>query len=222
MDTLVAGRYRLIGLIGRGGFGDVFKAEDLQSPGSTLVIKIEPKRKGEIGVLIYESKILDYLNDVTGIPRIYQYGNEPDYAFAALQFCGYPLSSIHKICGNKFDTKTVAIIGHRMINILEAIHNKYILHRDLKPENMLFDPRSRQFFLIDYGLSKRYVDRFGKHILRTINKSFRGTLRYCSLNMHNGVENTRRDDLESLSYVLIYLLRGHLPWMNCKVRVFSI
>lgn len=71
--------------------------------------------------------------------------------------------------------------------------------------------------MIDFGLSKRYVDHQGHHILRTGNKGFRGTLRYCSVNMHNGIENTRRDDLESLAYVLLYLLKGSLPWMNRKV-----
>lgn len=104
-----------------------------------------------------------------------------------------------------------------MLQILEAIHLKFILHRDLKPENIMFNPQTNAFSLIDFGLSKRYVDKAGKHILRATNKSFRGTLRYCSLNMHNGVENSRRDDIESLVYVLVYLQKGSLPWMSQRV-----
>ena len=104
-----------------------------------------------------------------------------------------------------------------MLQVLEAIHNKFILHRDLKPENIMYNPVNGKFSLIDFGLSKRYVDKSGRHILRATNKCFRGTLRYCSLNMHNGVENSRRDDIESLVYVLIYLLKGSLPWMSQNV-----
>lgn len=104
-----------------------------------------------------------------------------------------------------------------MLSALEAVHSKFILHRDLKPENILFDPISGNFSLIDFGLSKRYVDTTGRHIVRQSNKCFRGTMRYCSLNMHNGIENSRRDDIESLAYVLIYLQKGTLPWMNMPV-----
>lgn len=72
--------------------------------------------------------------------------------------------------------------------------------------------------MIDYGLSKRYVDDVGRHIPRATNKGFRGTLRYASINMHQGIENSRRDDLESLGYVLVYLQKGKLPWQNLKVQ----
>ena len=216
MQKVVADRYRLLDLIGRGGFGDVYRAEDVKVPTSSVVVKLEQK-SAEQGVLIYESKILDYLQGVPGVPAVYQYGSERDHAFLAMEYCGSAISSIHKVCGNRFDCKTVAVLAKRMLETLEGIHGKYILHRDLKPENMMFDGRTGRFFLIDYGLSKRFVDQAGRHIVRSINKSFRGTLRYCSLNMHNGVENTRRDDLESLAYVLVYLLKGSLPWMNAKV-----
>lgn len=105
-----------------------------------------------------------------------------------------------------------------MLQILEAVHAKFILHRDLKPENIMFNPQTNTFSLIDFGLSKRFVDKSGKHILRSTSKPFRGTLRYCSLNMHNGVENSRRDDIESLVYVLVFLQKGSLPWMNQRVE----
>ena len=105
-----------------------------------------------------------------------------------------------------------------MLDVLQAVHDRFILHRDLKPENIMFDHSSGRFSLIDFGLSKRYVDRAGNHILRTVSRPFRGTLRYCSLNMHNGVENTRRDDLESLAYVLVYLVKSTLPWVRTQGR----
>ena len=105
-----------------------------------------------------------------------------------------------------------------MLDTLQAVHGKFILHRDLKPENILFNPKTNLFTLIDFGLSKRYVDPSGRHIPKSNQKCFRGTMRYCSLNMHNGIENSRRDDIESLAYVLIFLQKGSLPWMNMKVN----
>lgn len=101
---------------------------------------------------------------------------------------------------------------------MKRVHNLYIIHRDIKPENFLISKDGKgPLYIIDYGLSKRYVDDQGRHIPRATNKGFRGTLRYASINMHQGIENSRRDDLESLGYVLIYLIKGKLPWQNLKV-----
>lgn len=75
----------------------------------------------------------------------------------------------------------------------------------------------RKLHLIDFGLSKKFIDENNAHIPRYENKEFRGTLRYASTNMHQGVENSRRDDLECLGYVLIYLAKGKLPWQGLKV-----
>ena len=87
----------------------------------------------------------------------------------------------------------------------------------MKPENLLVgDNGFGKLIIIDFGLSKRYVDQKGNHIKRVDNRPFRGTLRYCSINMHMGVENSRRDDLESLGYVLIYLMKGRLPWQSLR------
>ena len=87
----------------------------------------------------------------------------------------------------------------------------------MKPENLLVGANGfGKLIIIDFGLSKRYVDQKGNHIQRIDNRPFRGTMRYCSINMHMGVENSRRDDLESLGYVLIYLMKGRLPWQNLR------
>lgn len=104
------------------------------------------------------------------------------------------------------------------LQILKQVHDRFIIHRDLKPENFLISKKGNgELFLIDYGLSKRFIDDSGRHIPRATNKGFRGTLRYASINMHQGIENSRRDDLESLGYVLVYLQKGKLPWQNLKV-----
>ena len=88
----------------------------------------------------------------------------------------------------------------------------------MKPDNMLISKKG-QLYLIDFGLAKRFVDQAGRHIQKGLKKRFRGTMRYCSMNMHKGVENSRRDDLESLGYVLIYLAKGRLPWQQGNPRL---
>jgi casein kinase 1 len=104
-----------------------------------------------------------------------------------------------------------------MIAIMESIHNRNVIHRDLKPENILLgrtDNEAHMIYLVDFGISKVFRDNQGRHISFKENKPFIGTTRYASIAAHNGNELGRKDDLESLGYVLIFLLKGVLPWQN--------
>lgn len=101
-----------------------------------------------------------------------------------------------------------------MLQRIEYVHHRHFLHRDIKPDNFLIGSgkRSNKVFIIDFGLAKRYLQRDGTHIPYRDNKNLTGTARYASINTHLGIEQGRRDDLESLGYVLMYFLRGSLPW----------
>lgn len=102
-----------------------------------------------------------------------------------------------------------------MVTRLEFLHNNHFIHRDMKPDNFLvgINKKSSVLYMIDYGLAKRYRDsKTGDHIPYRDGKSLTGTARYASVNTHLGIEQSRRDDLESICYILIYFLRGTLPW----------
>ena len=101
------------------------------------------------------------------------------------------------------------------LSCIEYIHSRNIIHRDLKPENLLIGvgPRSNRIHIIDFGLSNQYRDpETNIHIPYRDDFPLIGTARYASLNAHMGIEHSRRDDIESLAYILIYFMHGRLPW----------
>ena len=107
----------------------------------------------------------------------------------------------------------------QMLTRIETCHKYSYLHRDIKPENFLIGSGevSNIIYLIDYGLCKKYRNpKTNNHISYKENRNLTGTARYVSINTHLGVEQSRRDDLESIAYVLIYFLKGNLPWKGIK------
>ena len=108
-----------------------------------------------------------------------------------------------------------------MLSRIEFIHSRYFLHRDIKPDNFIIGLGKRQhlIYVIDFGLAKRYRDaRSGEHIPYREGKSLTGTARYASLDTHLGKEQGRKDDLEGLGYIMIYFLKGQLPWQGLQAK----
>jgi serine/threonine protein kinase len=126
------------------------------------------------------------------------------------------LEDMRITCGNTLSLKTVLVLGIQMLKRIECVHLEGIIHRDIKPDNFLIKNNNNQIYLIDFGLSKRYLDSFDKHIKINTGRKLMGTARYASINVHNGITPTRRDDIESIGYVLLYLLIGYLPWQSIK------
>lgn len=136
-----------------------------------------------------------------------------------IEFLGPTTEDLFNFCGRKFSLKTVLLLADQMLTRLETVHSVSYIHRDVKPENFLMGvgKKSSRVYLIDFGLAKKYRDvKTHQHIPYKENKSLSGTARYASVNAHLGIEQSRRDDLEGLGYVLCYFLKGYLPWMGEK------
>ena len=113
------------------------------------------------------------------------------------------------------------MLFNQMLLRLEFVHSRYFIHRDVKPQNFLMGlgNQSNTVFCIDFGFAKRYRDsKSGEHIAYKDNKPLIGTTQYVSINTHLGIEQSRRDDLESLGYIIIYFLKKQLPWQGIKVK----
>ncbi|KAH9326410.1 hypothetical protein KI387_006588, partial [Taxus chinensis] len=169
--------------------------------------------------LLYETKIYKLLMGGTGIPNIRWFGIEGDYNVLVMDLLGPSLEDLFNFCNRKFSLKTVLMLAEQMLNRVEYIHSRSFIHRDLKPDNFLMGlgKRANQVYMIDYGLAKKFRDPISmRHIPYRDHKNLTGTARYASMNTHLGIEQTRRDDMESLGYVLMYFLRGSLPWQGLK------
>jgi casein kinase 1 alpha len=218
-EFLVNGKYRLIRKIGSGSFGDIYLGINV-SNGEELAVKLE-SQKARHPQLLYESKLYKILQGGVGIPHIRWYGQEKDYNVLVMDLLGPSLEDLFNFCGRRFSMKTVLMLADQMIGRVEYVHNKNFIHRDIKPDNFLMGigRHCNKVFLIDYGLAKKYRDnRTRQHIPYREDKNLTGTARYASINAHLGIEQSRRDDMESLGYVLMYFNRGSLPWQGLKVQ----
>ena len=213
IDKIVFKKYKILKKIGKGSFGHVYLCQNISTK-ENYAVKFEPKNQQDL-ILERETYLLYYLRGF-GIPEIITYGQNSKYNILVQTLLGKSINNIFIDKNKKFSLKDCCMIGIQILDRLEYIHSKYIIHRDVKPDNFLIgNPDINTIYLIDFGLAKKYMStRTGKHAKFTINKKWSGTSRFASANSLRGVAQSRRDDLESLCYLLLFLMKGSLPWDN--------
>ncbi|KAF9378498.1 Casein kinase I isoform alpha [Podila verticillata] len=272
--TIIGGEYQVLGKIGEGSFGEVFRAKH-NATGVDYAVKREAVNEPH-PQLTHEAKMYEKLAGGVGIPSLRWFGREGAYNALVIDLLGPNLKQVRRE-NEKFPLSFVIELGVQMISQIEFIHKKGIVYRDIKPENFLLDAdidlpeapigkahtpptypdQTMSFFndtrqrqqsiesdhsafsnlssspgspvilsygkpdlsIVDFGLAAYYRDASGKHIPNKGSTKHKiGTARYASINIHAGREHSRRDDIESIGYMLLEFLIGTLPWSGITAR----
>ncbi|KAG0462932.1 hypothetical protein HPP92_021408 [Vanilla planifolia] len=223
--------YRIERKLGKGGFGQVYVGRRISAPNANdriggsnaieVALKFEHRNsKGCNYGPPYEWQVYNTLGGIHGVPHVHYKGRQGDYYVMVMDMLGPSLWDVWNNSSHSMPIEMVACIAIEAISILEKMHSKGYVHGDVKPENFLLGPPGtpdeKKLFLVDLGLATKWKDgTTGQHVEYDQRPDvFRGTVRYASVHAHLGRTGSRRDDLESLAYTLIFLLRGRLPWQG--------
>jgi len=233
--VLVANKYQLLKKIGAGSFGKIFAAKliddqsnnketDADAKYAIKITAVEHTHKNEVGshkneVGSHNNEIAIYekLKGIKNIPTLYAAGTEGKFNYMVMDLLEQSIEQLRQDYGEQMSLKVVVHLALQMLTIVEEIHTRGIIHCDLKPANFLLKTNARQIselYLIDFGLAKSFLDEKSRHVTIKTNEPMVGTIRYMSVNTHHGLTASRRDDLESISYILLFLYHGQLSWQN--------
>ena len=221
-------QYRIGPIIGSGSFGNVYACEHLEnSINEPIVIKML-KKSGHQSYF-RETAVLSFLNSrkASGIPTMYFYGKYNEKDVMIMTRLGTDFATLFNLCGKKFSLSTVLRLSVELLTHLQSIHNEGVIHRDIKPHNFLIgyqkdEKMKDKTFIIDFGLAKYYTTATSsggrQHIPEATGLTPVGTARYASTWTHQGIAQSRRDDLEALGFILVYFFQGRLPWQGIPIK----
>ncbi len=201
--------------LGRGSFGEVFEVR--RRGGQVLAAKLE-KRAGRAPQLKYESRVYAALGHAAGFPKMHAFFTAGEYNVLVMTRLGKNLEELKGGGTMALAPACAAVV--QGLRRLQHVHACGFLHRDVKASNFCLGHHAHgpasaaTLHLIDFGLCKKYRTRGGAHVPYREDKGMTGTPRFASVNTQIGVAQGRRDDLESLAYLLVYLLKGKLPWQG--------
>lgn len=218
---LRVGDYVLSEKLGHGSFGEIYLGKHIET-GEEYAIKVE-RTSSSHPQLHHESRVYQCLktNQTPGFSDMISYFCDNEFHVLVMDRLGSSLEKLFELCDRKFSLKTILMLADQMISRIQYVHEKLLIHRDIKPDNFLMGrgASSHIVHLIDFGLSKRYASATYKmHIPYREDKSLTGTARYASVKTHLGIEQARRDDMESIGFVLMYFCRGKLPWQGLRAK----
>ena len=215
LGKTIFNKYKLIRKLGQGSFGSIYQAQSKYS-NKYYAVKLEDMRH-ESFILEEESIFVSYLN-CPRIPKLKSFGYSGSLIIMVMELLGNSLDKIFEnLPSRKMSIRCVCNIAYQLLLIFEFIHSCNIIHRDIKPANVAigYEEKSKYIYLLDFGLSKKYrSSKTKKHFPFVQKNKLIGNARYSSINALEGGTQSRRDDLESLGYLLLYLLLGRLPWQG--------
>ena len=218
INQLIFKKYRLLNLISEGIFGQVYIAINI-STNKYYAVKAE-RKDSNFQLLEHEAYNLYSIKNL-GIPELITFGRINNYNVLIEELLGKSLFEIFKEHNNSFSMQDICLISIQLIERLEWIHSKTFIHRDLKPQNFLMGRENKNniIYLTEFGLCLKYCSsKTGKHILPGFRGTFTGTLKYSSANAQRGNQQSRRDDIESLGYNIIFFMKGELPWEHLNLK----
>jgi serine/threonine protein kinase len=225
----ICNRYLVQKPLGEGAFSKVFAGKDVLTD-QDVAIKFDNSNvksgKTRRDLVLYEAAVLTELHlggTLKGIPRLHWNGyvtskSKKEIPLIVIDRLGDDLETVITR-RKKLSRRETSHIAVALLDIVQRLHEAGFLHRDLKPANIMLGYSDLNIYIADFGLAKKYVGTDGKHIAFTDKKSgITGTLRYCSTHTHGNVESSRRDDLQSLFFIVVYMLQGSLPWQSSQKK----
>lgn len=208
---ILEGKYKVESKLGEGSFGKIYKGHNANT-GKRVAIKMESVHGRQL--LLNEARMYVALQKCRGVSMLRAFGTYGEFNYIVVDLFERDLEDIVSGTIEMFSAAQIFNWGHHILRILQTVHEVGILHRDIKPENVMV--RGEKLFLIDLGISRFFRSHSGEHNPANTGKALVGTMRYASAHNHDGVSTSRRDDLESVAYTLLFLYHKDLPWFDAN------